>query len=164
MPSRLSGGLIRVLKHSRVAWYKDPFDTTAFYEQPSPGVPGAVFVNGKRIVQLVVDREGFYADAPSPKIQQILRAHGVNLEGGWSCLIETYGMEINEALSQSSYRAVRHHNGISVQCTENHHVIILVDGVPRWTIPMSTAHRALAEMGLSMLDGWYPVQRDLLRQ
>jgi len=152
-----------VLKHSRVAWYKDPFGTTAYYEQPSLDAPGAVFVNGRCITRLVVDCDGFYADFPSPRVQQMLRAHGVSLEGGWSCPIETHGVEINEAMSQSRYAAVRHHHGnIRVQCADTHRAVIFVDGVPRWTIPIKEAHRALAEMGLSTMEGWYPVQQNLL--
>ncbi len=164
-PSRLSGGLIRVLKHSRVAWYNDPLGTTAYYEQPSLDAPGSVFVNGRCITRLVVDRDGFYADFPSPKVQQILRSHGVSLEGGWSCPIETYGQEINEAIHQSPYYAVRHHDGhISVQCVDQERAVILIDGTPRWTIKIAIAYRALAEMGISPQEGWYPVQQNLLQQ
>lgn len=161
-PSRLSGSLIYVLKHSRVAWYRDDNGLTAYYEQPSSGIPGGVFVNGQHLTDLVVDREGLYADAPSPKVQCLLRAQGITLDSGWECLVQTYGLEINEAVRQSQYRAVKHHNGqVSAQCIGDR-AVILVDGMRRWTIKIAIAYRAFAEMGVSPHEGWYPVQENLL--
>src|SRR5450755_1154221 len=128
-PNRLSGGLLQLLKHSRVAWYNDPFGaTTAYYEQPAPGIPDGVFVNGRKLTDLVADREGRYADFPSPGVQQLLRERGVTLESGWECQRETYGLEINDAVVQSHCRVVKHHNGqVSAQYIGDC-AIILVGG------------------------------------
>ncbi len=163
-PGRLSGGLIRMLKHARVAWYRDVHGTTAYYEHPLPNVPGGVFVNGRKLTDLVVDREGRYADFPSPGVQHLLRERGITLESGWECQRETSGLEINVAVRQSHYRAVRHQNGqVSAQCIGDC-AVILVDGMRRWTIKIAIAYRAFAEMGISPREGWYPVQENLLKR
>jgi hypothetical protein len=163
MPRTVSGGLLSVLRRSRVAWYRGANGISAYYEQPSPGVPGAVFVNGRRVTQLIVDREGVYADFPCPQIQHMLIARGVDLQSGWTCGRETHGVHINEAVQQSRYAAVRHHEGrISMQCDGEHHAIIFVNGQKRWRIAKVHLPRALAELGLSPSDGWYPVHQDLI--
>lgn len=165
MASRLSGTLLRVLKHSRVAWYQGVDGTTAYYEQPAPGVPGAVFINGQRLCKLHVDREGFYADFPSPKVQKLMTERGISLERGWTCMVEVYGMHINDAIVQSRYHAVRHHDGHHcIQTVDSLHAAIFVDGQWLWTMNIREGHRALAELELSTQDGWYPLQQDLLRQ
>jgi hypothetical protein len=72
-------------------------------------------------------------------------------------------MHINEAVKKSKFAAVRHHNGrISMQCDGESYVIIFVNGVQRWRVNIIHTARALAEMGLSPSDGWYPVQTDLI--
>lgn len=164
MTSRLSGTLIRVLKHSRVAWYNG-IGTTAYYEQPSPGTPGALFINGQRICQLVVDREGLYADFPSPKVQRMMTERGVRLDRGWTCAVEIYGLPLNDAVLQSRFLAARHHNErVCIQCIDQQRSAIFVDGIWRWTIKNEDASRALVELELSTHDGWYPLQQDLFRR
>jgi hypothetical protein len=164
MPNRVSGSLLGVLRRSRTAWYRGTDGITAYYEQPSPGAPGVLVVNGRRVTGLVVDREGIYADFPAPQIQHMMIARGVDLERGWTCGQETHGMHINEALKKSRYSAVRHHNGrISIQIVSESHAIIFVNGIQRWRIRLADAERAAAEMGLVFYDGWYPVQTNLVR-
>lgn len=159
----VSGGLISVLRQSRVVWYRGPDGITAYYEQPSPGVPGAIFINGRRVTGLIVDHEGRYADFPSPQVQHMLIARGVDLQSGWMCGRESHGVPINVASNQSRYGAVRHHDGlISIQRDGEQHAIIFVNGRQRWRIAKVHVARALAEMGLSPSEGWYPVQQDLI--
>lgn len=158
----ISGGLLGVLRQSRVAWYRGAGGITAYYEQPAPGVPGALFVNGRRVTNLVVDREGLYADLPSPQIQHMMIARGIELESGWTCGQAIHGTHINDAVQQSQYAAVRHHGGrISVQCDGEDRANIFVNGRKRWRIEKKYLQRALAELGLSISNGWYPVQHDL---
>jgi hypothetical protein len=162
--SKVSGSLLGVLRRSRTAWYRGTDGITAYYEQPCPRAPGVLVVNGKKVTGLVVDREGIYADFPAPHIQHMMVARGVDLSRGWTCRDETYGMHINEALKKSHSSAVRHHNGqISIQIVSETTAIIFVNGRQRWRIRLADAERAISEMGLSMNDGWYPVQTDLVR-
>lgn len=161
---RVSGGLLHILKVSRVAWYRGTDGTTAYYEQPSPGVPGAVFVNGKRITSLVVDPEGIYADYPSPQVQHRLIDHGIDLTSGWTCGQEKHGTTLLDAVERSPQGAARHHQGrISVQhIDEVDQVVIFVYGRQRWQVESNYVRRAIEEMGLSIETGWYAVQTDLI--
>jgi len=163
MASRISGPLMRVLRVSRVAWYRGDDGTCGYYEQPSMDAPGQVVVNGKRITKLVVDAEGLYLDRPSPKVQHMMIEHGLDLDHGWTCKEEVYGAHINEAMRQSRSQAVRHHKGhISVQKLDEHQAIIFVNGRKYWTGKITSAHHVLEELDVETWDGWYPLQHDLL--
>jgi hypothetical protein len=163
MSERLSGGLIRVLKSSRVAWYRKD-GISAYYEQPSTGVPGVLAINGQHVAKLVIDQAGLYADVPAPNVQRMMTERGISLECGWGCAIETHGMGLDEAIAESAAaKGARHHDGhISVWYDDPECAMIFVDGAPRWRIQRKQVSRVLAELGLSLLDGWYPAQQKLL--
>lgn len=163
MSTRISGGLLRVLKVARVAWYHGEDGTRAYYEQPSPSAQGVVAINGQRVVNLVVDPEGLYLDIPSPQIQRMLIARGVDLERGWSCRQEAHGFHLTEAMEQSHHYAARHYNGrVAVQCVDEHHAAILLDGSRYCTVRFNKIPTVLAELGVETIIGWYPVQQRLL--
>jgi len=164
MPQKISGGLLPILKVSRVAWYRGAGGITAYYEQPAPGVPGAVFVNGRRVTSLHVDREGLYADFPSPTVQHILIERGVDLAKGWTCGQEKYGTTLEDAVKESPHGAARHHIGrISLQHIDDvDEVVIFVYGRRRWKVESGYVGRAIEEMGLDISTGWYAIQVDLI--
>ncbi len=164
MAKRISGGLLQVLKSSTVAWYRGADGTRAYYEQPTADTTGVVEVNGRRVCRLHIDPEGLYWDRPSPPVQHRLLTLGVDLDSGWTGVEEEHGEHINDAMKQSRYEAVRHHNGrISVQKTNEQQAVIFVNGQKHWTVKIANAHVALEELGVETWTGWYPVQQDLLQ-
>jgi len=163
MAKKISGGLLQVLKSSTVAWYRGTDGTQAYYEQPTAETDGVVAVNGRRVCRLHVDPEGLYWDRPSPPVQRKLLALGVDLNQGWTGPEEVHGVHINEAMQESRYEAVRHHNGrISVQKVDEQRAVIFVNGNKHWTVKVAVAHNALEELGVETWTGWYPVQQNLL--
>ncbi len=161
MAKRVAGSLKHVLRVSRVAWYYGDDGTRAYVEMPYGNVRGLIAVNGKKIINLRDDGR----DEFSPDVREKILSYGVALDAGWSCREEAYGMEINEAMRQSGYHhAVRHHDGrLAIQTVDEHRCTIFVDGEIRWTVKIHQAHTVIEELGLSMADGWYPVEKDLFK-
>lgn len=154
---QVTGGLLFVLQYARRTWYKGPSGITAYYEQPSPGVPGAFYVNGKRIAGLMVDPEGLFWDRPSPNIQKTIGRYGVSLDEGWTCDVQIMGSNVEGALAQSPWHIAQHaQSGVAVHQVNDAQAIIFVNEQAQWSIPMMHLRLALNEMGASSYDGWLP--------
>jgi hypothetical protein len=159
MGRKVTGGLLQVLQSSSAAWYQGTDGTRAYYEHPTIVNDGMIAVNGKRVCRLVDNGDW----RPSPSVLNLILNYGVDLERGWTGTAELYGVHINDAIEESRYAAVRHHDGrIAVQKINADEAIIFVNGYKKWTVKITIAHNALEELGVETWTGWYPVNRDLL--
>lgn len=153
----VAGPLLHVLKYARRAWYQGPGGITAYYEQPAADVPGAFYVNGKRITGLMVDPEGLFWDRPSPTVQHIIGRYGVSLDEGWTCDVQIVGSDVESALAQSPWHIAQHpHSGVAIHQVNGAQSILFVNEQAQWSVPTMHLRLALNEMGASPYDGWLP--------
>jgi hypothetical protein len=161
--SKLSGGLLTILRYSRVAWYVNrETGIHAYYEHPTIHADGQIVVNGRQISRLVIDAQGLYLDRPSPDVQRMMIAHGLDLEQGWSCTCERIGQAVTSAMKESPSRAARYYDGrFAIQQVERR-VIVFVRGRKCWTVPLEQVGHLLGEWGADSGSGWYALKEDLL--
>jgi hypothetical protein len=157
--SKVTGGLLHVLRYARKASYSAPDGVTATYEQPDVGRQGAVYVNGKHFLTLIVDREGLYWDRPSPRVLQQIAERGISVEAGWTCDVEISGYTVDEAMSRNPHHKARHQSGIHVQMIQDQRVAF-ADKTGQWSVPGAHLHQVLKEFGVSPYDGWEPEIED----
>ena len=153
---QVSGSLLHVLRYGRKAWYASVNGFSAYYEQPDIGKPGMFSVNGKRLLQLVVDSQGLYWDHPSPRTEKLITQAGVSLKQGWTGEAHTTGTDVLTAINQSHLGAAQHTDGIRVLVEDKHRVALFIENVKQWSIPNLYLYRALIELGASPYDGWAP--------
>lgn len=151
--SEPSKSLLDALRSARRCWYSGN-GITAYYEQPDFGVPGAFYVNGKLVTNLIVDPEGVYRDHPSPGVQKIIAEKNVSLETGWTCKEETVG-SLQSALDQSPTHAACHQQDMVVQ-VKGEQVTLFVNRTRLWHGPFHSLHLVLGEQGVSPRKGWLP--------
>lgn len=151
--SKVTGSLLHVLRYARKASYSAP-GVTATYEQPDVSRQGAVYVNGKHFLTLIVDREGLYWDRPSPRVLQQIAERGIAVEAGWTCDVEISGYTVDEAMSRNPHHKARHQSGIRVQMIQGQRVAFTE--TCQWSVPYAYLHQVLNEFGISPYDGWEP--------
>lgn len=158
--AKVTGSLRFVLRKSRCAWYTGLDGTTAYYEQPGPGIPGGFYLNGKRVLRLQVDKEGFYADYPSAGVQEKMKQCGLDLDKGWGCSLEERGTDLHVALHRSNSHAATHRatGVIVVENAQAQVAYIFVNAMLQWKGRGTTASRMLCEFGADPEDGWEPFE------
>ena len=157
--SKVAGSLLHVLRYTRKASYSAP-GVTATYEHPDVDHQGAVYVNGKHFLTLIVDREGLYWDRPSPRVLQQIAERGISVEAGWTCDVEISGYTVDDAMSRNPHHKARQQSGIHVQMIQGQRVAF-TNKTGQWSVPYAYLHQVLKEFGISPYDGWGPETEDM---